>query len=106
MIFFLILGVLLGAVSIIFILQNVEPVTVVFFSMSLSDSMALILFLALFSGVIITILILLPSFVKDAFLVSRLKKQIKVLEDELTANKEMLHGAASRPMPVGEVVDL
>ncbi len=103
MIFFLILGVLLGAVSIIFILQNVEPVTVVFFSMSLSGSMELILFLALFSGIIITILMLLPSFIKDAFLVSRLKKQIKALEDELTAAKESLHGAASRPMPAGEV---
>ena len=88
MVFFLILGVLLGAVSIIFILQNVEQVTVSFFAYSLSGSMALILFLALFSGIIITILILLPSYVRDAFAVSRLKNQLKELEDELVATKK------------------
>ncbi len=87
MIFFLILGVLLGAVSILFILQNVEPVTVAFFSYHLNGSLALILFLALFSGVVITILILLPSFIRDAFLVSRLKKQNKDLEDQLRDSK-------------------
>ena len=102
MIFFLILGVLLGAVSIIFILQNVEPVTVAFFSYSLSGSMALILFLALFSGVIITVLILLPSFIKDAFLARRLRKQNKSLEDELIATKQQLHQVASTPTVAAE----
>jgi uncharacterized integral membrane protein len=91
MVFFLILGVLLGAVSIIFILQNVEPVTVSFFAYSLSGSLALILFLALFSGIVITILILLPSFVNDSFLVSRLQKQNKDLADELAAAKKSLN---------------
>ncbi|HEV8666930.1 MAG TPA: LapA family protein [Candidatus Paceibacterota bacterium] len=97
MIFFLILGVLLGAISIIFILQNVEPVTVSFFAYHLSGSLALILFLALFAGVIITILILLPSFVADSFLVSRLRKQNKALEDELIATKQSLHQVATTP---------
>ena len=97
MIFFLILGVLLGGVSIIFILQNVEPVTVSFFAYHLSGSLALILFLALFAGVITTILILLPSFVADSFLVSRLRKQNKTLEDELIATKQSLHQVATTP---------
>jgi putative membrane protein len=97
MILFLILGVLLGAVSIIFILQNVEPVTVAFFSYQLSGSMALILFLALFSGIIITVLILLPSFIKDAFALSRLRRQNKNLEDELIATKQTLHQVATTP---------
>lgn len=83
MIFFLILGVLLGAVSIIFILQNAVPVTVVFFTYQLNGSLALVLFVAMFAGVISTILVLLPGFVRDEFRVSRLKIQNKVLEDEL-----------------------
>jgi len=97
MILFLLLGVLLGAVSIIFILQNVEPVTVSFFTYSLNGSLALILFLALFAGVVITILILLPSYVRDEFRISRLKKQNKDLEDELVAAKKSMHTMATTP---------
>lgn len=90
MLFFLILGVALGAVSIIFILQNVEPVTVAFFSYQLTGSMALILFLALFSGIVITVLMLLPGFISDEFRVSRLKRLNKDLEDELADARRRL----------------
>ncbi len=102
MIFFLILGALVGAVSIIFILQNVTPVTVTFFAYQLNGSLALVLFLALFAGVVITILMLLPGFVSDEFKVMRLKKQVKELEDELFATKESLHQTATRPMAASD----
>ena len=102
MILFLILGVALGAVSIIFILQNVEPVTVSFFSYHLNGSLALILFLAMFSGIIATVLILLPGFVRDSFKVSRLKKQNKDLENELIAAKSTMHQMATTPTVAAE----
>ncbi len=89
MIFFLILGVILGAVSIIFILQNVDTVSVAFFSYHLTGSLALILFLALFAGVVITILMLLPGFVSDEFRVAKLKKA----NDDLAAELAALKGA-------------
>jgi len=100
MIFFLILGALLGAVSIIFVLQNVTPVTVTFFAYQLNGSLALILFLALLSGIVITILILLPGFVNDEFRVSRLRKQNKDLEDELLATKRALNDATPPAQPL------
>src|SRR4051812_9707612 len=100
MAFFLILGVLIGAAAIIFILQNVTPVTVAFFSYHLDGSLALVLFLAMLAGVIVTILVLLPGFVRDEFAVSRLRKQNKDLEDELVAAKKSLQEIASRPTVV------
>jgi uncharacterized integral membrane protein len=97
MIFFLILGAILGAVSILFILQNVTPVTVSFFAYHLNGSLALVLFVAMFSGIVVTILMLLPGFVSDEFKVMRLKKQVKELEDELFTAKQSLHQAATGP---------
>jgi len=83
MIFFLIVGVLVGVVSVLFILQNVSPVTVTFFAYHLNGSLALILFLALFAGIIITMLILLPGTVTNELRISRLKRLNQDLEDEL-----------------------
>lgn len=100
MIFFLILGAIIGAVSILFILQNVTPVTVSFFAYQLEGSLALVLFLAMFAGVVVTILMLLPGFVSDEFKVMRLKKQVKELEDELFTTKQNLHEVATRPTVV------
>jgi len=90
MIFSLILGILIGVLSIIFILQNIVPVTVVFFAYQITGSLAIILFLALIAGMLISILILLPSFIRDEFRINRLKKQNQDLSDELAAQKEVV----------------
>lgn len=90
MIFFLILGVVLGAVSIIFILQNAVPVTVSFFAYQINGSLALVLFVALFAGIVITVLMLLPGFISDEFRVARLKRLNKDLEDELADARRRL----------------
>ena len=83
MIIFLIIGVLVGVVSVLFILQNVSPVTVTFFAYHLNGSLALILFLTLFAGIILTMLILLPGTITNEFRISRLKRLNRDLEDEL-----------------------
>jgi lipopolysaccharide assembly protein A len=90
MIFFLILGVLIGAVSIIFVLQNITPVTVAFFTYQLQGSLSVILFLAIMAGMLISILILLPSFIRDEVRVNRLKKQNQDLENELAAQRAVI----------------
>ena len=97
MIFSLILGILLGAVSVIFILQNTAFVTVTFLTSHLQGSLALILFLALTAGALITLLILLPSFVKDVFALSEARKQKKALEEELAATKKAFFEAKNTP---------
>jgi uncharacterized integral membrane protein len=83
MIIFLILGVLVGAISVVFVLQNITAVSVSFFTWHLNGSLAVILFLALASGVLMTLLFLLPSFIRDEWRYSRAKKQIRALEAEL-----------------------
>jgi len=99
MIFFLILGAAIGGLSIIFILQNITPVTVMFFTYQLNGSLALVLFLAMLAGVVITILILLPGFVRDEFRVSRLRRQKQELEDELQHMRDANESRVSRAAP-------
>lgn len=85
MLLFLILGALLGSVSVIFVLQNITPITVTFFTWHIDGSLSIILFLALVSGMLITILLLVPGFIRDEFRFAALKKKNKDLEDELAA---------------------
>jgi len=94
MIIFVILGALLGVISAIFVLQNITPVTVTFFSMHLDGSLAVMLFLSLLSGVAITLLFLLPSLIRDGFRMSRLKKQVRTLEDTLDRQQSAASAAA------------
>ena len=82
MIIFLILGALLGILSLFFVLQNVTPVTVTFLSMQFEGSLALMLFLAMLSGIFMTLLLLLRSLIRDEFKFSRLRKKARVLEEE------------------------
>lgn len=96
MIISLIVGIILGAVSVFFILQNVVPVTVTFLAWHLNGSLSLVLLAAMATGVLITLLMLLPSFIKDDMYVSVLKKQKKELEDELAAHKQ---AAIQNPTP-------
>lgn len=104
MIFFLFLGAILGAGFIIFVLQNVSPITVTFFAYHLSGSLSVILLLSLIAGMLITVLILLPSFIRDEFRVSKLKKQNEDLANELATTKQNLADIANRA-PVVTVVD-
>ena len=97
MIIFVIIGILIGAVSIIFALQNVEPVVVMFFSYQLSGSLALILFLTLIAGMLVSALVLLPSFIRAELNLSKLRKQNKALQDELAATRDRIHESATRP---------
>ena len=61
MIILFILGLLLGAVAVIFALQNIAVVTVTFFSWQLEGSMAVILLISIISGILVCLLLLLPE---------------------------------------------
>jgi uncharacterized integral membrane protein len=100
MLFFLVLGVLIGATSIVFALQNIAPVSVTFFSYHLDGSLAVVLFLTILSGMLVSILLLLPSFISAEFRIRRLKKDNEALETELVATKNTLHEIAERPVVV------
>jgi len=88
MIILFIVGLLLGVVSVIFALQNIEVVTVSFFSWNLTGSLALILLLAITSGILIAILFLLPESISNYLKYKKLKKENKDLTEELKKQKE------------------
>jgi lipopolysaccharide assembly protein A len=89
MIILFIIGLILGAVTIIFALQNIEVITVTFFSWQLTGSLALILSLAVIAGIIITLLLLLPGSIENYFKYRNLKKENQKLEEELRKQKEL-----------------
>jgi uncharacterized integral membrane protein len=93
MIIFLILGLILGGLSVIFALQNVIPVTVTFFAWQMQGSLSLILLLAVLSGVMICGLLSVPEVIRNHMRFTTLKNQKKELEKELAilrAEKEKL----------------
>ncbi|MBA3732778.1 LapA family protein [Patescibacteria group bacterium] len=88
-----IIGLLLGAIAVVFALQNIVMVTVSFFAWHLQGSLAVIILLAITTGILITLLILLPGSIKNSWTVSGLRKDNKKLEEELRKQKELTHFA-------------
>lgn len=89
MIILFLLGLILGGVGVVFALQNIEVITVVFFGWQLSGSLSLVLLLTMLGGVLVTLLILLPRSVSDYFKYRRLQKENAGLTEELRKQKEL-----------------
>ena len=103
MIILFVIGLLLGVVSVIFALQNIAVVTISFFSWQLTGSLALILLLAITSGILIAILLLLPEFINNYFKYKNLKKENKDLAEELRKQKELTVFAKNTPITEEEI---
>ncbi len=103
MIIFFITGLLLGIAAVIFALQNVEVITVSFFSWELTGSLALILMLAIGSGLLASALLILPESIKNHFRYKSLKKENAKLADELKKQRELTVFAKHTP-PTAEVI--
>jgi uncharacterized integral membrane protein len=100
MAFFLIVGLIIGAVSVVFVLQNITNITVTFLAWELTGSLSVILLLALLSGMLIAVLILLPSFIKAEWQLRKLVKQNRKLQDELALVSKPVASAVTEPAPV------
>jgi uncharacterized integral membrane protein len=83
MFIFLIIGILVGAITVIFALQNVMTITVAFFTWHITGSLALVLIVAVIAGLIISTFFALPGIMRSHFRISALQKEVKRLEDEL-----------------------
>ena len=103
MIILFIVGLLLGAVSVIFALQNIAVVTVYFFSWQLTGSLALILILAIASGILIVAFLLLPESINNYFKYKNLKKENSDLAEELRKQKELTVFAKKTPPTEEEI---
>lgn len=96
MIISLILGFLLGVAALLFALQNTAVVSLTFLGWQFESSLALLILIAFAVGIIVSLLISIPSAVKDGFRLMSLKKENKRLAEELNAVR------ASQPVAVVE----
>ncbi|MES2224259.1 MAG: LapA family protein [Patescibacteria group bacterium] len=90
MIIFIIIGILLGAVAVIFALQNTVAITVTFLFWQIHSSLAIILMVAIISGMIVNLLLSLPEIVSDYFSFKNMIKERNRLEAEVRANHETI----------------
>jgi lipopolysaccharide assembly protein A len=79
----LIIGIILGAIAVVFAFQNVAVVTVSFFAWHVSASLAIIILGSILCGIVLTLLVLLPSVIRDEIYVASIKRQKRETENEL-----------------------
>jgi lipopolysaccharide assembly protein A len=81
-----IIGIILGAGVVVFVLQNVAAVSVSFLSWQFDGSLALIVILAILLGMIISWLLAIP----DLLRLSDLKSHNNKLQKDLDVNRQKL----------------
>lgn len=84
----LILGFLLGVAALLFALQNTTVVALTFLGWQFESSLALLVLAALTTGVVISILASIPSFIGSSFRIMSLKKENRKLAEELAQHRE------------------
>jgi putative membrane protein len=98
-IFYLIVALLIAVVAVIFALQNTLLITISFFAWKVTGSLSLILLVTLAIGVVIGLLVLAPSAIKNTIQVSGHRKRIGTLEKELDEHKAKV-AELEKPKPV------
>lgn len=88
MILLLIVGLLLGAVSVIFAAQNTATVAVTFFAWQFQGPLALIIVLALVAGILICAFLSWPDAIRKRIAIYSLKNKNEDLKEEI-AQKEI-----------------
>ncbi len=83
MLFSLIVGIILGAIMVVFALQNVALVTVTFFTWQATAPLSVIILGTLLCGIALALLVLIPSVIRDEMYVRAIKKQKRETENEL-----------------------
>ncbi len=83
----LVVGIILGAIAVVFAFQNVAVVTLSFFAWQVSASLAILILGSILCGIVLTLLVLLPSVIRDEFYVASLKRQKRETEEELARVK-------------------
>jgi len=79
----MIFGLMIGALVVIFALQNIFAVTVTFLVWELTTSLALLVAICVLVGLLTGILLSVPESIRNIFVISKLKKENKKLSDEL-----------------------
>ncbi len=98
-----IIGIVLGGAVVIFALQNLSPVMVTFLGWSFEGSIAFIVLIALFAGIVISLLFSLSSFISGMMAQSKLKGHNDALRKDLDQHKEMLQQAHQKIVEIEKV---
>ncbi len=110
MIFSLILGFILGAAAILFILQNTTVVALSFLHWQFDTSLALVVILSILVGALIALLLTLPGAIGSSLKMHRLRKHNEQLAKEAELQKQAADKAAARLIdaqtPHPDVIDL
>lgn len=89
MIIFFILGLVLGALVVIFAFQNSDIISVAFMGWQLDGSLSIILALSVLTGILIAFLLTLPKLISNYFQYRSLRKKNEELQEELRKQKEL-----------------
>ncbi len=84
---YLIIALVIAVLAVVFALQNSMLVTISFFHWTVSGSLSLVLLATLAIGVLIGLLVLVPSLLKKTFKSSSQRKRIDALENEVNKHK-------------------
>jgi len=94
----LIVAIVVAMLAVIFALQNAIPITVSFLSWKFQSSLALVLLITIAMGVLMSLMVSIPSKIKNIKIISGQKKKIRELEQIIEsknnyteAKKEVIH---------------
>lgn len=83
----LILGFALGASALVFALQNNEVISLALLGWQFESSLALVFLLAVTAGLILGILISIPSIVRRSLVIMSLKREIQSLQVKIAVQE-------------------
>ena len=96
---YLIVALLIAIVAVIFALQNTMTITISFLAWEVTGSLSLVLLVTLVIGVVIGLLFLAPSTIKNSMAASGHRKRADSLEKELDDHKARV-AELQKPKPM------
>lgn len=93
---FLIFSFLIAFVAILFAIQNTEIVSIRFLIWETEGSLALILFIALLAGALISYLATTPGQIRHRMTISSQRKRIAEVESQLASTQDELNAAQGK----------
>jgi uncharacterized integral membrane protein len=84
----LITAIVVAILAVVFALQNAIPITVSFLGWKFESSLALVLLITLALGILMSLLVSVPSMIKRRKIISNQKKKIQELESGLHEEAE------------------
>ena len=84
----LIAAIIVAILAVVFALQNAVPIAVSFLTWKFESSLALVLLITFALGILMSLLVSVPSMIKRKRMISNQKKEIQELESSLQRENE------------------